>query len=58
MFETTNELIDNLIIQRDKKELEYKLIIVVSDLANEGFELSDIKNYIMKMIDDNFYVTE
>jgi hypothetical protein len=58
MFETTNELIDDLIPQRDKKELENKIVIVVSDLANEGFEINDIKNYIIKMIDDRFYITE
>jgi hypothetical protein len=58
MFETTNELIDDLIPQRDKKELENKIVIVVSDLANEGFEINDIKNYIIKMIDDRFYITK
>jgi hypothetical protein len=58
MFETTNELIDALISQRDKKELENKLVIVVNDLANEGFYINDIKNYIIKMIDDKFYITE
>jgi hypothetical protein len=58
MFETTNELIDALISQRDKKELENKLVIVVNDLANEGFYINDIKNYIIKMIDDKFYITK
>jgi len=58
MFETTNELIDALISQRDKKELENKIVIVVNELANEGFEINDIKNYIIKMIDDRFYITK
>ena len=58
MFETTNELIDALISQRDKKELDNKIVIVVNELANEGFEINDIKNYIIKMIDDRFYITE
>jgi DNA-binding transcriptional regulator YhcF (GntR family) len=58
MFETTNELIDALISQRDKKELENKIVMVVNELANEGFEINDIKNYIIKMIDDRFYITK
>jgi hypothetical protein len=58
MFETTNELIDALISQRDKKELENKIVIVVNELANEGFEIHDIKNYIIKMIDDKFYIKD
>jgi hypothetical protein len=58
MFETTNELIDALISQRDKKELENKIVIVVNELANEGFEIHDIRNYIIKMIDDRFYITK
>jgi hypothetical protein len=58
MFETTNELIDALISQRDKKELDNKIVIVVNELANEGFEIHDIRNYIMKMIDDRFYITK
>jgi hypothetical protein len=58
MFETTNELIDALISQRNKKELDNKIVIVVNELANEGFEINDIKNYIIKMIDDRFYITK
>ena len=58
MFETTNELIDALISQRNKKELENKIVIVVNELANEGFEINDIKNYIIKMIDNRFYITK
>jgi hypothetical protein len=55
---TAQEYIDGLINLKDKAELEQKLVIVVNDLANEGFELSDIKRYIIELIDKNFYVNK
>ena len=55
---TAQEYIDGLINLRDKAELEQKLVVVVNDLANEGFELADIKRYIIELIDNNFYVNK
>jgi hypothetical protein len=55
---TAQEYIDGLINLKDKAELEQKLVIVVNDLANEGFELADIKRYIIELINRNFYVNK
>ena len=55
---TAQEYIDGLINLKDKAELEQKLVIVVNDLANEGFELADIKRYIIELINKNFYVNK
>ena len=55
---TAQEYIDGLINLKDKAELEQKLVIVVNDLANEGFELADIKRYIIELINKNFYTNK
>lgn len=55
---TAQEYIDGLINLKDKAELEQKLVVVVNDLANEGFELADIKRYIIELINKNFYTNK